>query len=114
MEKKCLKTDYANLATHMNEKKEVRNVKLFKAYQREWTRHEDIAKNILAKKIKGDANKKAFEEKRLSIQELGEKNREKQEMKEVVEVLQDHTSVNFWEANLRQFSTSKNALVKRP
>jgi len=32
MEKKCLKTDYANLATHMNEKKEVRNVKLFKAY----------------------------------------------------------------------------------
>ena len=43
----------------------------------------------------------------------GAKVREKNELNQVVEMIKDHGSLNFWEANLRN-ATKQNNPKKRP
>jgi len=79
--------DYATLPAHIQEQKDVRNIKLYNSYRREWIRNESDAKSQLASTIKNNERRLTFEKSRVSIHKHGEKVRAKHELNQVIEIL---------------------------
>ena len=90
----------------------MRNIKLFNFYKKDWTHREDHATKQLSQSIKRPAIKQAFVKNRVSVQNSNhiDKVREKREINEVIELLQDHDRVDQWQSNLRAYSSSQTKL----
>ena len=70
----------------------------------------------LAKSIKRPSIKSAFEKNRVSVQSSnhGDKVRERKEISDVIELLQDHDKLHQWQSNLREYSSSQTKLNQPP
>ena len=62
----------------------------------------------MTEKIKKPEKKNLFTEKRVSVMNHGGKVREKQELAQMVDIVTNHASEAFWEANLRTTTSVNN------
>lgn len=81
--------------------KDRRNLKLYATYQRETVKDKEKALLHLTKDLKTQKQKREFSQRRISVINHAEKVRQKVEVNQMVDILKNHKSNSFWEANLR-------------
>ena len=102
-DKRCEQVSYSGIQEKILENRGTRNLKLYNSYKNEWTEMEEKALDKLAKSFsKKPSKQKRFAETRVSVLEHSQKLRSKKELNDIVDLLQDHSSANFWESGLRK------------